>query len=137
MQSSNVFKPGKLPNNEYAYRNAIFLNPADYARFSSSKRICFVMIKAFVLELQPLQEIPEGEFAASSLQKDMLRISKIDSVMIQKASGLQENPLNSVEVLLDLVFADTTALTGSIVELSSDEIGDVMLSLFKAKFLNL
>ncbi len=67
MQSSNVFKPGKLPSNEYAYRNAIFINPADYAKFSSSNRTCFVLIKQFVLELKALAEIPEGEFAASSL----------------------------------------------------------------------
>jgi hypothetical protein len=32
--------------------------------------------------------------------------------MIQKAQGLQENPLNSVELTLDLVYADPSVLTG-------------------------
>jgi hypothetical protein len=66
----------------------------------------------------------------------MLRISKIDSVVIQKATGLQENPLNSVEILLDLVYVEPSLLTGSILELSSDEVGEVLASLYKSKFLN-
>ena len=66
----------------------------------------------------------------------MLRIGKIDSVVIQKATGLQENPLNSVEILLDLVYVEPSLLTGSILELSSDEVGEVLASLYKSKFLN-
>jgi len=131
MQSSNLFKPGKLPSNEFAYKNAVFLNPSDYQKFSNSNRTCFVQIKQFILELKPLSDIPEGEFAASSLQKDMLRISKIDSVVIQKATGLQENPFNSVELALDLVYVDPSLLTSSILELGSDEVGEVMLALYK------
>lgn len=66
----------------------------------------------------------------------MLRISKIDSVVIQKATGLMENPLNSVEISLDLVYVEPSILTGSILELGSDEVGEVMASLYKTKFLN-
>lgn len=108
MVENNVFKPGKLPSNEYAYHNAIFVNPADFDKldlYRYSNRY-FVQIKQFVLELKRLPEIPVGEFAASSLQKDMLRISKIDSVQIQKARNLENNLLNSVEIVLDLVYCD-------------------------------
>jgi len=95
-----------------------------------------VIVKNFVLELLPLDKIDKGQFAASSLQKDMMRIAKIDSVEINKASSLQENPFSSVELLLDLVFADPSALSGTIVELSCDEVGKVMEEVYKGKFIN-
>jgi vesicle-fusing ATPase len=38
--------------------------------------------------------------------------------------------------LLDLVFVEPALLTGSILELTSDEVGEVMATLYKSKFLN-
>lgn len=46
-----MLAPGKLPGNEYAFKNALFLNPADYAKFSKSSRTCYVQVKQFVLTL--------------------------------------------------------------------------------------
>lgn len=59
--------PGKLPGNEFAFKNAIFVNPQDYAKYSKSARKCFVQIKQFVFELLPSEHIQEGTFGASSL----------------------------------------------------------------------
>ena len=64
---TNVYTPGKLPGNEYAYKNAIFLHPEDYQRYAKSKGRNFVCVKNFILELLPLESIERGEFAASSL----------------------------------------------------------------------
>jgi len=65
---SNVYTPGKLPGNDYAYQNAIFLHPEDFQRYQRSKTgKNFVQVKNFVLELLPLDKIEKGQFAASSL----------------------------------------------------------------------
>ena len=57
MVSLNLI-PGKLPGNEFAFKNAIFVNPADYGKYSKSSRKCFVQIKNFVFELLPSEAIP-------------------------------------------------------------------------------
>jgi len=66
----------------------------------------------------------------------MMRISKIDSVEINKVNSLYENPFSSVELLLDLAFADPAALSGTIVELNCDEVGKALEEVYKGKFLN-
>lgn len=66
----------------------------------------------------------------------MMKIAKIDSVEINKANSLQENPFSTVELLLDLVFADPAALSGTIVELNCDEVGKAIEETYKGKFLN-
>jgi hypothetical protein len=49
----------------------------------------------------------------------MLRISKIDTnpVAISKATGLVENVIAQIEIVLELIKADPSTLVGSIVEL--------------------
>ena len=37
-----MLAPGKIPGNDYAFKNAIFVNPTDYQKFSKSTRTCFV-----------------------------------------------------------------------------------------------
>jgi hypothetical protein len=111
-----MLSPGKLPGNEFAFKNALFVNPAEYAKYSKSSRKCFVTAvkqnRSFVFELLPSPEIPEGQFGASTLQKDMLRISKIDDspIQISKAVGLIENPINQIEFQLELIKADPSMI---------------------------
>jgi hypothetical protein len=53
-----TFTMGKLPDNEYAFKNAIFVNPVDFKNYSAHPRSkTFVSVKDFVLELQPLDAI--------------------------------------------------------------------------------
>ena len=120
--ASAMLTPGKLPGNEFAFKNALFVNPTDYQKFSKSSRRCFVTAtkgpRTLHFELMQSPEIPEGQFGASTLQKDMLRISKIDDspVQITKATSMVENPISQVEFQLELIKADPSVLTGTIVE---------------------
>jgi hypothetical protein len=52
-----AFTPGKLPDNEYAFKNAIFINPLDYKNYARSSKKNFVNVKNFILELLPLENI--------------------------------------------------------------------------------
>ena len=99
--TSQLLVPGKLPGNEFAFKNAVFVHSTEYAKYSKTSRKCFVTAqkqssRTFVFELLPCDEIPVGQFGLSALQKDMMRISKIDDspVSISKAVGLVQNPIN-------------------------------------------
>ena len=133
-----MLTPGKLPGNEFAFKNAIFVNPQDYSKFSKSQRRCFVTIKQFVFELCASDLMQEGTFGASALQKDMLRISKIDTspIAISKARDLVQNPISQIEFTLELIKADPATLIGSIVELNVDELGDAMRKAYDGKMIN-
>jgi|LauGreDrversion4_2_1035121.scaffolds.fasta_scaffold1975197_1 hypothetical protein len=131
--------PGKLPGNEFALKNAIFVSPSDYQKYSKSSRKCFVQIKQFIFELLPTDQMPDGQFGASALQKDMLRISKIDTspLQITKARDLVQNPISQIDFILELIKADASTLVGSIVELNVDELGEAMRQVYDGKIINL
>ena len=137
--ATHMLAPGKLPGNEFAFKNAIFVNPADYAKYSKSARKCFVTINKFVFELLPSELMQEGTFGASALQKDMLRISKIDTspVAITKARDLVANPISQIDFMLELIKADPSTLVGTIVELNVDELGDAMRAVYDGKIINI
>jgi vesicle-fusing ATPase len=83
--------------------------------------------------------MPDGQFGASALQKDMLRISKIDTspLQITKARDLVQNPISQIEFILELIKADASTLVGSIVELNVDELGEAMRQVYDGKIINL
>ncbi len=83
--------------------------------------------------------MPDGQFGASALQKDMLRISKIDTspLQITKARDLVQNPISQIDFILELIKADASTLVGSIVELNVDELGEAMRQVYDGKIINL
>lgn len=134
--------PGKLPGNDFAFKNALFVHSSEYAKYSKTQRKCFVTAtkanRNFVFELLPCDEIPVGQFGASALQKDMMKISKIDDTPIQitKAVGLIQNPIANIELQLELIKADPSVLTGSHVQLQTDDVGEALLTVYKDKIIN-
>ena len=51
------FTPGKLPSNEYAFKNCIYVNPQDYAAFvaqNGNRQPVYVKVKHFVLKLDQI-----------------------------------------------------------------------------------
>ena len=66
----------------------------------------FVKVKTLVLRLEPLDGIILGEVGASAPQKEALRISKIDNIRVAPYRVREENPLQTVECGIDVVFID-------------------------------
>lgn len=97
-RSSHIidFLPGKLPSNEYAFKNMLFMNPEDfqyYLQHNGNRKPVFVKVKTMILRLEALDSINVGEVAASSIQKEAMRISKIDNIRVEPYRVKDENPL--------------------------------------------
>ena len=66
--------------------NALFVNPQDYEPFltrNGGRQPVFVNCKGFVMRLEQLGEMPVGELGASSMQKEMMRVDKIERMQIK------------------------------------------------------
>ena len=94
--SSIQFKPGKLPSNDFAFKNTIYVSPSDFKAFQAEngKDEVFVKIKNFVMKLDALHTLAPNEFAASALQKEAMKISKIDEISMEPFRIKEGNPLN-------------------------------------------
>lgn len=73
---------------------------------NGNRRPVFVKVKTLVLRLEPLDGIILGEVGASAPQKEALRISKIDNIRVAPYRVREENPLQTVECGIDVVFID-------------------------------
>ena len=92
----------------------------------------YVKAKTLILRLEPLEGINVGEFGASALQKEALRISKIDTLRLDLARITNENLLATAECMLDVIFIDNKMPRepGRPVALEQTEIGEAISSLF-------
>ena len=84
-----------------------FLNPADHDYFSSkstSSKTVFVEIKGFILRADKLKDIPQGEVGLSKFMRESIEIAKSERFEVTPAKIRDKNPLNSVELTVDLLF---------------------------------
>ena len=63
-------------------------------------------VKTFVLRLEPLEGIVVGEVGASAVQKEALRLSKIDNIRVEPFRVRDDNPLQTVECGIEVIFID-------------------------------
>ena len=92
----------------------------------------YVKAKTLILKLEPLEGIEVGEFGASALQKEALRISKIDTLRLDLARIRNDNLLASAECMLDVIFIDNKMPRepGRPIALEQTEIGEAISNLF-------
>jgi len=90
------------------------------------------------LRLEPLDGIKQGEIGASALQKEAMRISKIDTIRVEHIRVRDENPLNSAECTIDVIFVDNSLPRepGKPIPLEQTEISEAITKLFREKYLN-
>lgn len=140
MVSASEFLPGKLPSNDYAFKNMLFVHPSAFKVFqqqNGNRTPIFVEVKNFVLRLAPLDSIGAQEFGASALQKEAMRISKIDTIKIGVKLIKEVNPLGGITVDLSLIFCSPDApMEGGLVKLETDEIKEAIVQAFDGKFIN-
>ena len=105
----NEFVPGKLPGNSYAFKNNIYLSPQDYnemLQMAGGRKPLFGRIKGLVLRIEPLADMRRTEIGASAMQKEAMRVSKIDTITIDPIKVKDDNPLATIECMIDVVFID-------------------------------
>ena len=138
--SLQQFEPGKLPGNQYAFTNMIYVSQQAYGQFveESGKEPVYVKVKNFVLRLSQLHTLGPKEFAASSLQKEAMRIAKIDTVSMEPVRVRETNPLCALECSLDMVHMDPDCdrEVGKAVVIEQDEILKAVAAAFDGKFIN-
>ena len=102
------FNPGKLPSNEYAFKNTIYIGQNDYRMFVEEigKEPVYVKVKNFVMLLDQLHSLAPREFALSSLQKEAMKISKIDTITMEPLRIREHNPISTLELGIDTIHID-------------------------------
>ena len=103
-------KPGKLPSNDFAFNNILYLSRQDYATLRQASGLqahqsSYVKAKSMVLKVDQLAELEAGTYGASSLQKEALRLSKIDNLVIRPAN-VKPSPLESLQVSVTQIWRD-------------------------------
>lgn len=90
------------------------------------------------MRLESLDGINAGEIGASALQKEAMRISKIDTIRIDPYRVKNDNPLASVDCLVDVIFIDNQLPRepGKPIALEQTEIGAAIHQVFRDKYMN-
>lgn len=74
-----------------------------------------------MLLLEKLETLEAMEFGASALQKEAMRISKIDTIRIACKRVREDNPLSGITCDLSLIFVNPDApMEGGLVSLNTD-----------------
>ena len=55
----------------------------------------------FILRAEALDQIEQGHFGASSFQREMLQVSKIDKIAINVIRLNDQNPLSEINMQID------------------------------------
>lgn len=152
MNSNTIrkFKLATLASNEQAFTGRVYLNPSDFTELNQSKstptpkgkNTLLVKIKGFVLVAEATNDIPSGHFGASSFQREMLQISKMDETQIDAAEVAEKNPLAEVQVAVDIariMQKDETQMKfdeKGTLEMSEEYLGQEIRKFFSGRFLN-
>ncbi len=74
---------------------------------SSTKGPLFIEIKGFILKAEELTEkLKDGEVGLSSFQRDGIGLSKLDEFDVNPAKPKDLNPINELDLLIELVYRD-------------------------------
>lgn len=66
----------------------------------------YLEINSFVMKAEKLKDIPEGQLGVSKFHRDGMSISKHDDLSIKVAKIQDQNPLNAIDLLIDLLYID-------------------------------
>lgn len=118
------------------------MNPIIYDQFlmqQGGKKPLFLDIKGFVLTAASLETITDDSVGVSSFQRDMMMISKLDELELKVARLKDLNPLNQVELHIELLFRNESIQvdnTGA-VRVTDTLISEAVRTLYNKKFINL
>ena len=126
-----------MPNNSLAFKNLLYLNPEDFNYFfklNGDRQPVYVKCKKMVLRLHADDRIAVGEVAPNSLQKEALRLSKIEPIVLELVR-VTPQPIGLIECTIDLIFRDKNMAVeiGKATQLNVEEIMTEIRNLFANK----
>ena len=71
-----------LPSDSYAFNNAMYVSPELFQKLGGEnpESLVYLEIKDFILPIKGDKKIPSGQIAMGGIQRQMMRISKIDKL---------------------------------------------------------
>ena len=139
-RQTKTFTQGVLPHNSYAYLNSAFFNPADYATFPGASRgdAVIVEINQIMIRAEKLDSIQKGSIGLSKFQREAMEIGKEDVVKVNPASIQDQNPLNSIEIEIDVLFANEKLPRDSkgAYQIQEEDLFSAISTLFNGKLIN-
>ena len=138
------FSAGTLPQPDkagLAFKNNIFLSTKDYDQFlqeNGNRQPVYASIKGFVMMLEPLDLLKEGEFGSNKFQREVLRASMIDKLPIQIKRVTEKVPLSHVDCFVDVLYnnPDLPVDPKGMIKVANEEIREAILTKFSNKFVN-
>jgi hypothetical protein len=123
-----------------AFKNLLFLNPVDFNYFfqlNGDRQPVYVKCNKMILRLHADDRIAVGEVAPNSLQKESLRLSKIDPISLELVR-VSPQPIGLIECTVDLIFRDKNMAIeiGKATQLNEEEIMTEIRNLFANKQIN-
>lgn len=105
-----TLKSTGLPNNDYAFKNRIYLSENVYYQLQqeggiSSSESMDVKVKHYIVKAEPLDypELDDDHFGISGPHREMLNISKMDEVYIEPTSVKKNRLLSHVDMQVDVL----------------------------------
>ena len=68
----------------------------------------YLDINGFIVAAESLPDIEQGKIGLSKFQREAFEISKTDVIPLKVAKIEDKNPLNSIDLILDVLYADET-----------------------------
>jgi hypothetical protein len=120
----------------------IYLHPTDFQSFYQQARsptTLFLELNGFIVKADKLKEIPSGSVGLSKFHRDAMAISKHDELTIRIAKILDKNPLNSIDLTIDLLYLDDTLPKdqSGAVKIKEIDVCEGVRSLYSGMFVNM
>ena len=102
------------------------------------KEPLFVDLKGFILRASQLEKLGDGQAGLNSFQREMAQISKLDTFEVKPAKIRDHNPLNSIELQVELIYKNESVEIDNIgaIKVHENDIAAAIQILFNGRYIN-
>eukprot|EP00826_Nyctotherus_ovalis_P023979 TRINITY_DN1848_c0_g1_i7.p1 TRINITY_DN1848_c0_g1~~TRINITY_DN1848_c0_g1_i7.p1 ORF type:complete len:747 (+),score=237.39 TRINITY_DN1848_c0_g1_i7:194-2434(+) len=127
-----------LPNDSYAFNNALYINQAVYTRLCSEnpESAIYFELKGFVLPVKGDNMIKPNTLSLGNIQRMMMKISKIDTLSPQVFIPTKDNVSKLLSIAVDIEIAKKAPNAPPVLEVDEKKLEDIYRKSFVKHFMN-